>query len=160
MPARPNDPATPQPGDPTDPSADDQCTGDPTDHHGHAPDPSTGDETVDVGDVGARFTEIVTHLRGAPDPRAWAPDPDVEAEDEHFEPPEPGPVLGPNPLVTMAWCAVIGLPILMVVAVTAWRDIPTIVLEVAGAAFLAGLGLLIWRMPRDRSDDSGPGAVV
>jgi hypothetical protein len=94
------------------------------------------------------------------DPRGWAPDPDVEEADDHFEPPEPGPVLAGDPLLTMAWVAVLGMPLLLVVTVVAWRDIPTALLTAAGAAFLAGIGLLLWRMPAGRDDDRGPGAVV
>jgi hypothetical protein len=94
------------------------------------------------------------------DPRGWAPDPDVEEADDHFEPPEPGPVLGGDPLLTMAWVAVLGMPLLLVVTVVAWRDIPAALLTAAGVAFLAGIGLLLWRMPAGRDDDRGPGAVV
>lgn len=93
-------------------------------------------------------------------PRAWAPDPAVEEAEDHFEPPEPGPVLGGDPLLTMAWAAVVGVPALLLIAVVAWRDIPVVVLEAAGVAFLGAVGLLLWRMPHHRDDDSGPGAVV
>src|SRR5665647_579056 len=128
--------------------------------------PSPGEPSVpgrrgDIGpeDVDARWVQIVSQL-GAADPRSWAPDPAVEAAEEHFEPPDPGPVLGGDPLLTMAWSAVAGVPALVIVAVLVWRDIPTVVLQVAGVAFLAAVGLLFWRMPHDREDDSGPGAVV
>ncbi|WP_182111330.1 MULTISPECIES: hypothetical protein [unclassified Actinotalea] len=93
-------------------------------------------------------------------PRSWSPDPDVEAAEEHFQPPDPGPVLGGDPLLTMAWGAVAGVPLLMLVAVVAWQDLPALVLQVAGAAFVAAVGLLLWRMPHRRDDDDGPGAVV
>lgn len=93
-------------------------------------------------------------------PRAWAPDPAVEEAEDHFEPPDPGPVLGGDPLLTMAWVAVVGVPALLLVAVLAWRDVPTVVLQVAGVAFVLALGLLVWRMPARRDDDGGPGAVV
>ncbi|HMO09953.1 MAG TPA: hypothetical protein PKB06_00240 [Actinotalea sp.] len=95
------------------------------------------------------------------DPRSWAPDPDVEEAEDHFEPPEPGPVFGGDPLLTMAWVVVVGAPTLAVVALVAWQDIPVWLLQAAGAAFLLAVGLLIWRMPhrRDTSDDD-PGAVV
>ncbi len=115
---------------------------------------------LDDTDVAARWAGIVSQLSSPPDPRAWAPDPAVEEAETHFVPPEPGPVLGGDPLLTMAWVAVVGVPLLLMVAVIAWRDVPTIVLQIAGVAFLAGVGLLLWRMPRDREDDAGPGAVV
>lgn len=118
------------------------------------------EDDLDPAEVDARFARIVTELGAAGDPRAWAPDPAVEEAEDHFDPPDPGPVLGGDPLLTMAWIVVVGVPILLMVAVIAWREIPTWVLQAAGAAFLAGVGLLLWRMPRDREDDAGPGAVV
>lgn len=124
----------------------------------HADDEPTSPE-LDDADVDARWAGIVSAL-ASPDPRAWAPDPAVEEAETHFVPPDPGPVLGGDPLLTMAWAAVVGVPMLLMVAVIAWRDVPAIVLQVAGVAFLAGVGLLLWRMPRDREDDAGPGAVV
>src|SRR5665647_3387252 len=112
--------------------------------------PSPGEPSVpgrrgDIGpeDVDARWVQIVSQL-GAADPRSWVPDPAVEAAEEHFEPPDPGPVLGGDPLLTMAWGAIVGAPALLLVAVVAWRDIPTILLQAAGVAFLLGVGLLVW----------------
>lgn len=111
-------------------------------------------------DVDARWGVIVSELTGAPDPRSWGPDPAVEEAEDHFEPPDPEPVLGGDPLLTMAWAAVVGVPLLLMLAAVVWRDIPDVVLQVAGAAFLVGVGLLLWRMPHERGDDPGPGAVV
>ena len=118
-----------------------------------------------VGPTGQPSTGTPDHARvirpAAPTgPRAWAPDPAVEEAEDHFEPPDPGPVLSGDPLLTMAWAAVIGMPALLLVAVIAWRDIPTLLLEGAGVTFLGAVGLLLWRMPRHRDDDGGPGAVV
>lgn len=118
------------------------------------------DRDLDDADVAARWAGIVSQLSSPADPRAWEPDPAVEEAENHFVPPDPGPVLGGDPLLTMAWVAVVGVPLLLMVAVVAWRGVPTIVLQVAGVAFLAGVGLLVWRMPRDRDHDAGPGAVV
>jgi hypothetical protein len=121
--------------------------------HGRATD-------LDEAEVAARWAGIVSELAGASDPRSWSPDPAAEEAEDHFTPPDPGPVLGGDPLLTMAWCAVAGVPILLMVAVVAWRDMPTWLLQAAAVAFLAGVGLLLWRMPRDREHDDGPGAVV
>ena len=98
----------------------------------------------------------------ASDPRSWTVDPAVEEAEDHFEPPDPGPVLDGDPLLTMAWTAVAGVPLLLMVVAVVWREVPTIVLQTAGVVFLAGLGLLLWRMPHGHADDDdrGPGAVV
>jgi hypothetical protein len=85
-------------------------------------------------------------------PRDWSP---PEAED-HFEPPEPPPVLGGDPLVTLGWIALIaGLAV-----VFAWAMFRTLApswLARAGLlAIVAGAAALIWKMPhrRDPEDDS------
>lgn len=88
---------------------------------------------------------------------------DAEAqvdERDHFVPPDPGPVLGGDPLLTMAWLGAAGVPIFLLVALVAWQDAPTVLLQAAGVVFLASCGLLVWRMPNRRDDDDGPGAVV
>jgi len=176
MPARPHDAEEPGPdepaprdaGEPQDAGTDgSDGAADPVDDDGAPPpdddpgEPSVPGRRGDIGpeDVDARWVQIVSRL-GAADPRSWAPDPAVEAAEEHFEQPDPEPVLGGDPLLTMAWSAVAGVPALVIVAVLVWRDIPTVVLQVAGVAFLVAVGLLFWRMPHDRDDDSGPGAVV
>jgi hypothetical protein len=81
---------------------------------------------------------------------------------ERFSPPEPGPVLGGDPLLTMAWLAVAGVPLLWLVVVVAWRDAPSAVLQASGVVLLLGLGVLLWRMPHRRDDDHDDtdGAVV
>ncbi len=97
------------------------------------------------------------------DPRSWRPDPAVEEAEDHFVPPDPGPVLGGDPLLTMAWAVAVGVPVLLIVVGVVWRDIPMSWLAAAGAVFLVGVGLLLWRMPHGGDDDpgdDGPGAVV
>jgi hypothetical protein len=85
----------------------------------------------------------------------------VDAE-EHFEPPDPGPVLGGDPLLTMAWFAAVGMPIFFFILLIAWRDAPTVLVEAAGVVFALGVAVLVWRMPNHRRDDSDDnhGAVV
>lgn len=83
-------------------------------------------------------------------------------EAEHFSPPEPGPVLGGDPLLTMAWFAVAGMPVVWLVVLIAWRGAPAVIMQASVVVFVLGLVALIWRMPRrheDRHDDSD-GAVV
>ncbi|MDO8107950.1 hypothetical protein Q6348_12165 [Isoptericola sp. b441] len=131
---------------------------------GAAPDRAPADEgrTDDVADEPPPEDGPERRATASPDPRSWAPDPAVEEAEEHFVPPDPGPVLGGDPLLTMAWVAVLAVPVLAIVALVAWRDIPGWLLEVSGVAFLLGLGVLLWRMPHHRppggEDDTG--AVV
>jgi hypothetical protein len=94
------------------------------------------------------------------DPRSWSVDPALEEQETHFQPPDPGPVLGGDPLLTMAWSAVGLAPLLFLLSLTVWPSAPRILLQVASALFVAGLGVLLWRMPHRRDDDAGPGAVV
>ncbi|OLT49519.1 hypothetical protein [Cellulosimicrobium sp. CUA-896] len=97
-------------------------------------------------------------------PRDWPATPEVEALEEaesHFVPPDPPLVLGRDPLLTMAWALVVGVPVLLLVLLVLARPFPVVVAQVGGAAFLAGLAVLLWRMPHRRDDDhAGPGAVV
>lgn len=125
--------------------------------------PATGPAGPAGHEAPARPADGPTHApRPEPtDPRGWAPDPDVEAAEDHFVPPDPGPVLGGDPLLTMAWVLVVAVPALLVVTIVAWPALPTWVLQAAGAAFVAAVGLLVWRMPHRRDpDDDDPGAVV
>lgn len=152
---------SPQPPPPPDVEDTGTSTGTGRDT-GPGTDPAGGDDRDDLDDLDTDRTwdEIVTRLRATDDPRGWAPDPALEQLEEHFEPPDPGPVLGGDPLLTMAWAAAGGVPLLLLVTLLVGRDLPTAVLQVTGVLFLAALGVLVWRMPRDRSDDEGPGAVV
>ncbi|MDR0944998.1 MAG: hypothetical protein LBM66_02385 [Bifidobacteriaceae bacterium] len=93
-----------------------------------------------------------------PGPRDWeaAADP----ADEHFIPPEPPPVLDSEPLKVVAWAAIaaglIGLALYFVLHLD-WN-----VWVPRGLALLAaaGIGTLLWRMPRDRENPDDPGARV
>ncbi|CAN5324176.1 hypothetical protein BH11ACT1_BH11ACT1_18310 [soil metagenome] len=82
--------------------------------------------------------------------------------EEHFEPTDPGPVLGGDPLLTMAWFAAVGMPVFFFILLIAWRDAPTVLVEAAGVVFALGVAVLVWRMPNHRRDDSDDdhGAVV
>ncbi|MCL3862172.1 hypothetical protein [Actinotalea sp. K2] len=111
---------------------------------------SPADQTETTPEVAARPTA----------PRGWSPDEDVEEAETHFTPPEPGPVLGGEPLLTLAWSVVVAVPLLLLLVVVFWQDAPDLLLQLAGGAFLLACGLLVWRMPHRRDDDEGPGAVV
>lgn len=81
-------------------------------------------------------------------------------EQEHFVPPDPGPVLGSDPLRVMTWVVAIGVPVLYVVLLVAWHDPPGWLAPVAGVLLLAAIAVLVWRMPHRRDQDSDSGAVV
>lgn len=81
--------------------------------------------------------------------------------EEHFVAPDPGPVLGGDPLLTMAWFAAAGMPVLLLVVVVAWPTAPAALIQAAAVVFVLGVGLLLWRMPHRRDDaDDDTGAVV
>lgn len=83
-------------------------------------------------------------------------------EAEHFVPPSAPPVFGGDPLLTVAWLAVGGMPIFWLVVVVAWKSAPAALMQASGVVFLAGLAVLFWRMPHRRDPDRGEddGAVV
>ena len=81
-------------------------------------------------------------------------------EQEHFVPPDPGPVLGSDPLRVLTWVVAIGVPVLYVILLVAWHDPPGWLAPVAGVLLLAAIAVLVWRMPHRRDHDSDSGAVV
>ncbi|MDR7384908.1 hypothetical protein [Promicromonospora iranensis] len=102
-------------------------------------------------------------------PRDWPLTPEIEAleeEESHFTPPEPPPLLSRDPLLTMAWSFVVGVPSLAVIGMIVSAAMPAVSIpplagQISLGLFVAGLGVLIWRMPHQRDpDDDGPGAVV
>jgi len=141
-----------------EPRADEPTT---TDDAGPADTATAPDSTPDPASEAARAT-------GA-GPRDWPVTPEVEDLEEtesHFTPPEPEPVLSRDPLLTLAWSLVVGIPVLVVLGVVVRAAVPALRLPawsgpVAGGLFLVGLGVLLWRMPHHRDpDDHGTGAVV
>ncbi|MBE7700598.1 hypothetical protein H9623_09800 [Oerskovia sp. Sa1BUA8] len=129
--------------------------------HGTGPDADRGSAT---GPRDLHETFPVAPWVQGPGPRDWPATPEVEELEDaesHFTPPDPDIGMGRDPLMTMAWGLVVGVPILLLVGMVVLRPFPTIVAQVAGGLFLVGLAVLLWRMPHRREDDhSGPGAVV
>ena len=83
-----------------------------------------------------------------------------ESEDQ-FVPPDPGDVIGTDRLVNLAWVVVILAPIALIFGLAVWSPAPKYALEALGAALLAALVVLLWRIPSaPEHEDSGPGAVV
>lgn len=70
-----------------------------------------------------------------------------------FVPEEPAPVLaGADPAVVLAWCGALGGPIALLLCALLWRGVPGYVIALLIAAFLAGVGVLIMRLPRHKED--------
>lgn len=87
---------------------------------------------------------------------------EAEADElEHFVPGDPGPVLGGDPLLTLAWSGAIGVPLFLLLVVVVWQDAPALLVRAALGLFVVAVAVLVWRMPsrRDHSDGDD-GAVV
>ena len=169
MAARPDDTDEPTGHERDEPSSTDEGSSpehDSPEHDSPAPerpepDSSEAASRDPLGDIDQRFAGIVAGLRAEERPRSWTTDSTTaEVDDAHFEPPDPGPVLSGDPLLTVAWVAVLALPVALLLGVLVWNPLPSIVLQVCVVGFLLGLALLLWRMPQHRDEDDGPGAVV
>ncbi|MDQ4489763.1 hypothetical protein RBS60_06070 [Sinomonas sp. ASV486] len=89
------------------------------------------------------------------------------AGDEHdglpgdFVPDEPEPVLaGADPVSVLAWSGALGGPVALLVCALVWRGVPGFVIVLLVAAFIAGVGTLIMRLPRNKDDDGDDGARI
>jgi hypothetical protein len=96
-----------------------------------------------------------------PGPVVAVPDPDPIGLDEHYEPPEPPPLPHADLASRLTWAAVIGGPLVLLLAAVLPGLIPSFVLALALLAFVAGFVVMVARMPNERPFD-GPddGAVV
>lgn len=80
---------------------------------------------------------------------------------EEFEPPDPGRVMGDDPLATMAWLAAVGIPVAVFLLFVFWRTAPIVIFQAGGIVCLLGIVTLLWRLPAGRDpEDRDPGAVV
>ncbi|MFE4794625.1 hypothetical protein ACFRFL_05840 [Streptomyces sp. NPDC056708] len=90
-------------------------------------------------------------------------DADIDDSDEgHFVPPEPPPLPEADVTAKFAWLAVVGGPVLMLVAVLLRWDMTWWLTTVCVGGFLGGFVTLVARMQDDDEDgdDPGRGAVV
>lgn len=100
-----------------------------------------------------------------PGPRDYSPGPEGDDEDDPasgidgFVPPEPEPLTHADPALTLGWVATVGSVLVGIVLAVVWHPLPGGVLGGLGLVLLAGVVLLLWRMP-DRRDDHSDGAVV
>ncbi|MEV7614485.1 hypothetical protein [Streptomyces sp. NPDC089799] len=106
-----------------------------------------------VGGAGPRDHSLATPSDG-----------DLDASDEgHFVPPEPPPLPEADTTAKFAWLAVIGGPVLLLLAVVLQWDMTWWLTTLGVGGFLGGFATLIARMSHDDdedNDDPGRGAVV
>ncbi|MGW0556589.1 hypothetical protein ACWDZ6_20670 [Streptomyces sp. NPDC002926] len=109
----------------------------------------------------------ITFAPGVGGPRdygvAEAKDDDLDESDEgHFVPPEPPPLPDADVTAKFAWLAVVGGPVLMLVAVLLQWDMTWWLTTLCVGGFLGGFATLVARMSHDddEDDDPGRGAVV
>ncbi|MER5965575.1 hypothetical protein [Streptomyces sp. NPDC002057] len=86
------------------------------------------------------------------------------SEEGHFVPPEPPPLPDADVTTRFAWLAVIGGPVLMLLAVLLRWDMTWWLTTLCVGGFLGGFATLVGRMKHDDDDDGfddpGRGAVV
>jgi len=96
----------------------------------------------------------------APADPAGLGDEEDELDDEGFVPPEPPPFPKGDLLSRVAWAAVVGGPLFLLIAALTWQELPSVLLLLALVAFVGGFVTLVARMPADPPDDPDDGAVV
>ena len=141
--------------------------------HGIGPWPAaedlTDDEDEDDEDERppANSVEAAGDLRERPRPHPSGEDigdgkdiGDAEDGEDGFVPPIPPPLPRGDVVSRLAWSAVIGGPLFLLLAALAWRNLPSSLLLLALAAFVGGFITLVARMPQEPPDDPDDGAVV
>ncbi|MFF8843719.1 hypothetical protein ACF08N_13530 [Streptomyces sp. NPDC015127] len=86
-----------------------------------------------------------------------------ESDEGHFVPPEPPPLPEADVTAKFAWLAVVGGPVLMLVAVLLRWDMTWWLTTLCIGGFLGGFATLVARMSSgddEEDDDPGRGAVV
>jgi hypothetical protein len=86
----------------------------------------------------------------------------VEEPEDHFVPPVPPPLPRLQPATKLAWIALFGGPLYLLIATATGATISGLAAFLAVAAFVGGFVVLVLRMDNGRPPDSGPddGAVV
>ncbi|MGV9310955.1 hypothetical protein ACWDR0_02005 [Streptomyces sp. NPDC003691] len=128
-----------------------------------------GGEAAGPGDV-PRLGSSVTFAPGVggAGPRdysvAEAKEDDLDESDEgHFVPPEPPPLPEADVTAKFAWLAVVGGPVLMLIAVLLQWDMTWWLTTLSVGGFLGGFATLVARMADgddEEDEDPGRGAVV
>ncbi|RPK74977.1 hypothetical protein EES45_25955 [Streptomyces sp. ADI97-07] len=93
-----------------------------------------------------------------PDGDAHDPDDPDDSEEGHFVPPEPPPLPEADVTAKFAWLAVVGGPVLMLIAVLLQWEMTWWLTTLCIGGFLGGFATLVARMPHDDEDDAEPGS--
>lgn len=112
---------------------------------------NTGTESHDE-----RLRRLFTTGPGASGPRDYALQ---EEPDGEFVPEDPVAIGSGDPVLTLAWLAAAGGPLALLLGVIFFRGAPTALFIALGLITLAGVGLLLYRLPNDR-DPGDDGARV
>lgn len=123
------------------------------------PDPPLGSSVVFAPGVGPR--DYTPADPDAPTGSDSGPGPD-DSDEGHFVPPEPPPLPEADVTAKFAWLAVVGGPVLMLLAVLLSWEMTWWLTTVCVGGFLGGFVTLVARMESDDedNDDPGRGAVV
>ncbi|MFI6552158.1 hypothetical protein ACWGBY_26080 [Streptomyces griseus] len=138
---------------------DDGSAGDPADKgSGKTPPKPLGSSVVFApGVAGPRDYEL-------PESKDDGIDVPDDGDEGHFVPPEPPPLPEADVTAKFAWLAVIGGPVLMLIAVLLRWEMTWWLTTLCIGGFLGGFATLVARMPHDDDDDTygdpGRGAVV
>jgi hypothetical protein len=110
--------------------------------------------------AGPPWTSAGTGLTGT-GPRG-VPPAVTPPEDEHYVPPVPPPLPRLDPVTKLAWLALFGGPLYLLISTATGAPISGLAAFLAVAAFVGGFVVLVLRMDNGRPPDSGPddGAVV
>ncbi|ROQ31823.1 hypothetical protein EDD98_0786 [Streptomyces sp. PanSC19] len=139
-----------------------------------APDPVEETGTDEDPEAGPERPALGSSIVFAPGvrtggPRDYSPaEPDDTAggaDEGHFVPPEPPPLPEADTTTKFAWLAVVGGPVLMLLAVLLQWDMTWWLTTLCVGGFLGGFATLVARMKHDDEDDDGfddpgRGAVV
>ncbi|MFE5912876.1 hypothetical protein ACFQ6B_27865 [Streptomyces wedmorensis] len=134
-----------------------------------ADEPEADDDAVSGSERPALGSSIVFAPGVRPaGPRDYSPaepdEADGGSDEGHFVPPEPPPLPEADVTTRFAWLAVVGGPVLMLVAVLLQWDMTWWLTTLCIGGFLGGFATLVGRMKHDDDDDGfddpGRGAVV
>ncbi|WP_127127526.1 hypothetical protein [Georgenia sp. SYP-B2076] len=126
---------------------------------------SLGELRMPASDDAAGVPQAAAAPTPPPGPRDYSSEPLDEDDDDPgagidgFVPPEPEPLTHADPALTLGWVATVGSVLVGIVLAVVWHPLPSGVLGGLGLILLAGVALLLWRMP-DHRDDHSDGAVV